>query len=159
MTLIGGLLALVVGFVLGLLGGGGSVLTVPILIYALHVPVKPAIAMSLVVVGLVAFIGFIGHARQGTVSKRAALIFAPPAVAAAYAGARIARRARFGRMAAGPRSPGGLRAVALGRGAQPEPPAALVAVQQPQASRLGACSSACAAPRPACRWAGCSPRP
>jgi uncharacterized membrane protein YfcA len=91
MTLIGGLLALVVGFVLGLLGGGGSVLTVPILIYALHVPVKPAIAMSLVVVGLVAFIGFIGHARQGTVSKRAALIFAPPAVAAAYAGARIAR--------------------------------------------------------------------
>jgi uncharacterized membrane protein YfcA len=91
MTLIGGALAFVVGFVLGLLGGGGSVLTVPILIYALHVPVKPAIAMSLVVVGLVAFIGFLGHARQGTVSKRVALIFGPPAVAAAYAGARIAR--------------------------------------------------------------------
>lgn len=91
MTFIGGLLALVVGFVLGLLGGGGSVLTVPILIYALHVPVKPAIATSLVVVGLVAFIGFVGHARQRTVSKRVALIFAPPAVAAAYVGARIAR--------------------------------------------------------------------
>ena len=91
MTMLGAGLAFLVGFVLGLLGGGGSVLTVPILIYALHVPVKPAIAMSLVVVGLVAFIGFIGHARQGTVSKRAALIFAPPAVAAAYAGARIAR--------------------------------------------------------------------
>lgn len=66
-------------------------LTVPILIYALHVPVKPAIAMSLVVVGLVAFIGFVGHARQRTVSKRVALVFGPPAVAAAYAGARIAR--------------------------------------------------------------------
>jgi len=91
MTLLGGALALLVGFVLGLLGGGGSVLTVPILIYALHVPVKPAIAMSLVVVGLVAFIGFLGHARQRTVSKRVALIFGPPAVAAAYAGARIAR--------------------------------------------------------------------
>src|SRR5215212_1320797 len=91
MTVIGGALALLVGFVLGLLGGGGSVLTVPILIYALHVPVKPAIAMSLVVVGLVAFIGFIGHARQRTVSKRVALIFGPPAVAAAYAGARVAR--------------------------------------------------------------------
>jgi uncharacterized membrane protein YfcA len=91
MTVLGAGLALLVGFVLGLLGGGGSVLTVPILIYALHVPVKPAIAMSLVVVGLVAFIGFIGHARQGTVSKRVALIFGPPAVAAAYAGARIAR--------------------------------------------------------------------
>ena len=91
MTLLGGALALIVGFVLGLLGGGGSVLTVPILIYALHVPVKPASAMSLVVVGLVAFIGFVGHARQGTVSKRVALIFGPPAVAAAYIGARIAR--------------------------------------------------------------------
>jgi len=91
MTLLGGALALLVGFVLGLLGGGGSVLTVPILIYALHVPVKPAIAMSLVVVGLVAFIGFLGHARQRTVSTRVALIFGPPAVAAAYAGARIAR--------------------------------------------------------------------
>src|SRR5678815_5121021 len=91
MTLLGGTLAFVVGFVLGLLGGGGSVLTVPILIYALHVPVKPAIAMSLVVVGLVAFIGFLGHARQRTVSTRVALIFGPPAVAAAYAGARIAR--------------------------------------------------------------------
>ena len=91
MTLLGGTLAFVVGFVLGLLGGGGSVLTVPILIYALHVPVKPAIAMSLVVVGLVAFIGFVGHARQRTVSMRVALAFGPPAVAAAYAGARIAR--------------------------------------------------------------------
>jgi uncharacterized membrane protein YfcA len=91
MTLLGAGLALLVGFVLGLLGGGGSVLTVPILIYALHVPVKPAIAMSLIVVGLVAFIGFVGHARQRTVSKRVALIFGPPAVAAAYAGARIAR--------------------------------------------------------------------
>ena len=91
MTLLGAGLALLVGFVLGLLGGGGSVLTVPILIYALHVPVKPAIAMSLAVVGLVAFIGFIGHARQKTVATRVALIFGPPAVAAAYAGARIAR--------------------------------------------------------------------
>ena len=91
MTLLGGALGFIVGFVLGLLGGGGSVLTVPILIYVLHVPVRPAIAMSLVVVGLVAFIGFIGHARQGTVSTRVALIFGPPAVVAAYAGARIAR--------------------------------------------------------------------
>ena len=91
MTAIGATLALIVGFVLGLLGGGGSVLTVPILIYALHVPVKPAIATSLFVVGLVAFIGFLTHARQGTVAKRVAFIFGPFAVVAAYAGARIAR--------------------------------------------------------------------
>ena len=91
MTLLGAGLALLVGFVLGLLGGGGSVLTVPILIYALHVPVKPAIAASLCVVGLVAFIGFISHWRQGTVAPRVAFVFGPSAVIAAYAGARIAK--------------------------------------------------------------------
>ena len=91
MTFLGAALALVVGFVLGLLGGGGSVLLVPILIYALHIPVKPAIAMSLCVVGLVAFIGFLSHARQGTVATRVALVFGPFAVASAYLGARIAR--------------------------------------------------------------------
>lgn len=89
--MLGAGLALLVGFVLGLLGGGGSVLTVPILIYALHVPVKPAIATSLCVVGLVAFIGFISHWRQGTVATKVALVFGPSAVVAAYAGARIAR--------------------------------------------------------------------
>ena len=89
MTLLGAGLALLVGFVLGLLGGGGSVLTVPILIYALNVPVKPAIATSLFVVGIVAFIGFLSHARQGTVAIRVALIFGPFAVAAAYVGALI----------------------------------------------------------------------
>lgn len=90
MTALGAGLALLVGFVLGLLGGGGSVLAVPILVYALHVPVKPAIATSLIVVGLVALIGFLSHARQGTVATKVALVFGPFAVVAAYAGARIA---------------------------------------------------------------------
>ncbi len=91
MTIFGAGLALLVGFVLGLLGGGGSVLTVPILIYALHVPVKQAIATSLCVVGLVAFIGFLSHLKQGTVRVRVALAFGPPAVIAAYTGAKIAK--------------------------------------------------------------------
>ena len=91
MTLLGAGLALLVGFVLGLLGGGGSVLTVPILIYALHVPVKLAIATSLFVVGLVAFIGFITHVRQGNVALKVALAFTPSAVIASYAAARISK--------------------------------------------------------------------
>ena len=91
MTTLGAGLALLVGFVLGLLGGGGSVLTVPILVYILKVPVKPAIATSLLVVGLVAFVGFISHLRQRTVATRVALIFGPFAVVAAFAGARLAR--------------------------------------------------------------------
>src|SRR5512138_2038236 len=91
MTLLGAGLALLVGFVLGLLGGGGSVLTVPILLYALHIPVKPAIAMSLCVVGLVAFIGFLSHLRQKTVATKVAFAFGPTAVVAAYVGARVAK--------------------------------------------------------------------
>lgn len=91
MTLLGAALALVVGLVLGLLGGGGSVLTVPILIYVLHVPVKPAIAMSLCVVGLVAMIGFLSHLRQGTVAPKVALAFAPFAVVAAFVAGRLAK--------------------------------------------------------------------
>lgn len=85
------MLALLVGLVLGLLGGGGSVLTVPILIYVLHVPVKAAIAMSLVVVGLVALIGFLSHLKQRTVAPRVAFVFGPFAVIAAFAGARLAK--------------------------------------------------------------------
>jgi uncharacterized membrane protein YfcA len=91
MTALGAAFALLVGFVLGLLGGGGSVLTVPILIYVLHVPVKPAIATGLCVVGLVAFIGFLSHVRQRTVSVRVAMIFGPFAVATSYGAARIAK--------------------------------------------------------------------
>ncbi|MEO8576084.1 MAG: sulfite exporter TauE/SafE family protein [Gemmatimonadales bacterium] len=91
MTALGAGLALLVGIVLGLLGGGGSVLTVPILVYALHVPVKQAIATSLCVVGLVAVIGFVSHARQRTVATRVALVFGPFAVVSAYVGALIAR--------------------------------------------------------------------
>jgi len=91
MTALGAALALLVGLVLGLLGGGGSVLTVPILVYVLGVPVKPAIAMSLIVVGLVAMIGFLSHLRQRTVATRVALIFGPFAVIAAYLGARVAQ--------------------------------------------------------------------
>jgi uncharacterized membrane protein YfcA len=91
MNALGVSLALLVGFVLGLLGGGGSVLTVPILVYALGVKVKPAIAMSLCVVGLVALIGFLSHLRQRTVAPRVALVFGPFAVIAAFVGARIAK--------------------------------------------------------------------
>jgi uncharacterized protein len=91
MTALGGAFALLVGLALGLLGGGGSVLTVPILVYVLHVPVKPAIAMSLCVVGLVALIGFLSHLNQRTVAPKVALVFGPFAVIAAFAGARIAK--------------------------------------------------------------------
>lgn len=91
MTALGAALAVIVGFVLGLLGGGGGVLTVPVLVYGLHLPVKAAIPTSLCVVGFVAFIGFLSHFKQGHVAPRVAMVFAPFAVVAAFAGARLAR--------------------------------------------------------------------
>lgn len=89
---LGLFLALVVGFVLGLLGGGGSILALPIFLYVFLVPVKPAIAMSLVVVGMSALVGFVSHWRQGTVALRIALPFGAFAMVGAYATARVAHR-------------------------------------------------------------------
>jgi uncharacterized membrane protein YfcA len=84
-------LALAVGLVLGLLGGGGSILALPIFLYVFHVPPKPAIAMSLVVVGMSALVGFLTHCRQGTVNARIAAMFGVLAMTGAFAGARVAR--------------------------------------------------------------------
>jgi uncharacterized membrane protein YfcA len=90
-TAVGAGLALAVGIVLGLLGGGGSILAVPIFLYVFQIPPKPAIAMSLVVVGMSAFIGFLTHWRQGTVNIRIGATFGLLAMAGAFAGARLAR--------------------------------------------------------------------
>jgi uncharacterized membrane protein YfcA len=78
-----------VGTVLGLLGGGGSILAVPIFLYVFGVPPKPAIAMSLAAVSLSALVGFLGHLRQGTVHLRIAVPFGACAMLSAYATARM----------------------------------------------------------------------
>jgi len=90
MSVFGALPALVVGLVLGLLGGGGSILAVPIFLYVFHVAPKPAIAMSLVVVGMSALVGFLTHWRQGTVNVRIAVLFGALAMIGAFGGARLA---------------------------------------------------------------------
>jgi uncharacterized membrane protein YfcA len=90
-TAFGALLALLVGLVLGLLGGGGSILAVPTFLYVFHVEPKPAIAMSLIVVGMSALIGFVTHWRQGTVNIRIAGFFGGLAMVGSFAGARVAR--------------------------------------------------------------------
>lgn len=90
MATLGFTLAALVGLSLGLLGGGGSILTVPIFVYLLGFDAKPAIAMSLVVVGTVSLLGSIGHWRAGNVNLRVALIFGSVAMAGTYLGARLA---------------------------------------------------------------------
>lgn len=84
-------LAIAVGLSLGLLGGGGSILTIPIFRYALDFGVKESIAMSLGVVSLVSLAGMLRHWRQGNVNFRALGVFAPAAIVATYGGAKLAR--------------------------------------------------------------------
>lgn len=65
MSLLGLLLAALVGVSLGIFGGGGSILTVPIFVYALGFEPKQAIAASLAVVGVASLFGAFGHWRAG----------------------------------------------------------------------------------------------
>lgn len=90
--LLGVGLGFIVGVVLGMLGGGGSILAVPIFLYVFGVAPKPAIAMSLAVVGMSSFFGFLGHWRQGSVNLRIGLPFGLVAMLAAFLTARVSDR-------------------------------------------------------------------
>ena len=76
-----------VGFVLGLVGGGGSILAVPLMVYLVGVP-NPhlAIGTSAFAVAANAAMGVVSHARAGTVKWRCAIMFAGAGVAGALAG-------------------------------------------------------------------------
>lgn len=90
MMILGLALAALIGLSLGMLGGGGSILTVPIFVYVLGFEAKEAIAMSLAVVGATSLFGAAGHWRAGNVNLRVAVIFGVVAMAGTYAGARLA---------------------------------------------------------------------
>lgn len=83
-------LALLIGVALGLLGGGGSILAVPVLVYIAGQDAKAAIAMSLLVVGTTSAAGAVPHALAGRVQWRTAAIFGAAGMAGAYGGGRLA---------------------------------------------------------------------
>ena len=82
-------LGLLIGASLGLLGGGGSILTVPIFVYVLGFPPKEAIAMSLAVVGVTSLVGVAGHWRAGNVNLRTGATFGAVAMVGTFAGTRL----------------------------------------------------------------------
>ncbi len=88
--IIGHLLAACIGISLGLIGGGGSVLALPILVYVMGIPPKSAIAMTLVIVGTVSLLGVIPHWRAKNVDFKTAFIFGSATMVGAFAGAKIA---------------------------------------------------------------------
>ena len=76
--------ALLIGVVLGLIGGGGSILTVPILVYLLSVNPVTATAYSLFVVGASSLFGAYQNFKKGLVDVKTALVFAAPAFLSVY---------------------------------------------------------------------------
>jgi len=83
-TIIGYLSAIIIGISLGLIGGGGSILTVPTLVYLLHVNPVLATAYSLFVVGATSLAGSFSFMKKGLVNYKTALVFATPSFIAVY---------------------------------------------------------------------------
>jgi len=89
--IIGYLLATLIGFSLGIMGGGGSILTVPILVYVLKMDPKESIALSLAIVGITSLVGVFNHFRAGNIKLKVAALFAPFAMIGTFLGAKISK--------------------------------------------------------------------
>ena len=85
LDLIGYFGALIIGVTLGLIGGGGSILTVPVLVYLLSINPVTATAYSLFVVGTSSLVGAANYMKKKLVDFRTATVFAIPAFIAVYA--------------------------------------------------------------------------
>jgi uncharacterized protein len=84
MEVLGYFGALLMGLILGLIGGGGSILTVPILVYLFAIDTVLATAYSLFIVGLTSLVGSVSHVRHGNVHWRTTLIFGIPSIISVY---------------------------------------------------------------------------
>ncbi|MBC3538331.1 sulfite exporter TauE/SafE family protein [Rufibacter sediminis] len=85
MEILGYIAALIIGLSLGLIGGGGSILTVPALVYLLGLNPVISTAYSLFIVGLTSLVGSYRFYKQGLVSLKTALVFGLPSIVAVYA--------------------------------------------------------------------------
>ncbi len=85
MEIIGYLASLVIGVSLGLIGGGGSILTVPVLVYLFGVDPVLATAYSLFIVGSTSLVGAFPKYKAGEINIKTAIIFGIPSIAAVYA--------------------------------------------------------------------------
>ncbi|MGI9325794.1 MAG: TSUP family transporter, partial [Pseudomonadales bacterium] len=79
--------ALAIGLSLGLLGSGGSIVTVPVLVYLVGQDEKVAIASSLAIVGAIALAASVNNLRQGLIHWRSVWLFGVPGMLGTYAGA------------------------------------------------------------------------
>lgn len=89
MIVLAAFLSIFIGAAVGLLGGGGSILTTPLLVYVLDFDAKQAITASLFVVAVTSLFGLISHARAGRVQWRTGLIFGSAGMVGAFVGGQI----------------------------------------------------------------------
>ena len=85
MELVGYFASILIGVSLGLIGGGGSILTVPVLVYLFHVEPVLATSYSLFIVGSTSLAGALPKYRNGLVNLKTAVIFGIPSIIAVYA--------------------------------------------------------------------------
>ncbi|MFM7672392.1 MAG: sulfite exporter TauE/SafE family protein [Bacteroidota bacterium] len=84
MEIAGYLASLFIGVLLGLIGGGGSILTLPVLVYLFEVPPTQATAYSLFIVGTASLVGAWPKHRDGLIDMRTAIVFGIPSIAAVF---------------------------------------------------------------------------
>jgi uncharacterized membrane protein YfcA len=89
MEIIGYLASILIGISLGLIGGGGSILTVPVLVYLFHIEPVLATAYSLFIVGASSLVGALPKYKQGFVNLKTAVIFGIPSIIAVFATRKI----------------------------------------------------------------------
>lgn len=84
MEILGYIAAMLIGLSLGLIGGGGSILTVPVLVYLLGLSPVISTAYSLFIVGLTSLVGSYKFYKKGLVSLKTAVVFGLPSIVAVY---------------------------------------------------------------------------
>ena len=84
MEITGYIASIFIGISLGLIGGGGSILTVPVLVYLFGIGAEMSTAYSLFIVGSTALVGGVRNAFLGTVNYKTAVVFTIPAFIAVY---------------------------------------------------------------------------
>lgn len=89
MYILGLILSAAIGLSLGLIGGGGSIITVPVLVYVLGVRAHEAVRMSLAVVGATSLTGAVLHWRRGTVQAKTGFLFGAAGVVGALVGSPL----------------------------------------------------------------------
>lgn len=84
MEIVGYIASILIGVLLGLIGGGGSILTVPVLVYLLSVLPVTATAYSLFIVGTTSIVGSLTYFKKGLVNIKTAIVFGIPSIIAVY---------------------------------------------------------------------------